>query len=40
MKRFSDPLREAHVATGLTPEQLGFALEITKSSVSAEENGR
>lgn len=40
MKRFADRLREARVAAGLTQEQLGFALGITKSSVSAWENGR
>ena len=40
MKRFADRLREARVAIGLTQEQLGFALGVTKSSVSAWENGR
>jgi len=40
MKRFADRLREARVAAGLTQEQLGFSLGITKSSVSAWENGR
>lgn len=40
MKRFADRLREARVAAGLTQEQLGFALGVTKSSVSAWENGR
>ena len=40
MKRFADRLREARVAVGMTQEQLGFALGITKSSVSAWENGR
>lgn len=40
MKRFADRLREARVAAGMTQEQLGFALGITKSSVSAWENGR
>lgn len=40
MKRFADRLREARVATGMTQEQLGFELGITKSSVSAWENGR
>jgi len=40
MKRFADRLREARVAKGMTQEQLGFALGITKSSVSAWENGR
>ena len=40
MKRFADRLREARVTAGMTQEQLGFALGITKSSVSAWENGR
>ena len=40
MKRFADRLREARVAAGLTQEQLGFTLGVTKSSVSAWENGR
>lgn len=40
MKRFADRLREARVAAGLTQEQLGFALGVTKSSISAWENGR
>ena len=40
MKRFADRLREARVTAGLTQEQLGFALGVTKSSVSAWENGR
>lgn len=40
MKRFADRLREARVAAGMTQEQMGFALGITKSSVSAWENGR
>jgi transcriptional regulator with XRE-family HTH domain len=40
MKRFADRLREARVAAGMTQEQLGFALGITKSSVSAWENER
>ncbi len=40
MKRFADRLREARVAAGMTQEQLGFELGITKSSVSAWENGR
>lgn len=40
MKRFADRLREARVAMGLTQEQLGFAVGVTKSSVSAWENGR
>lgn len=40
MKEFPDRLREARIAAGLTQELLGFALGITKSSVSAWENGR
>lgn len=40
MKQFADRLREARIAAGMTQEQLGFALGITKSSVSAWENGR
>ena len=40
MKQFADRLREARVAAGMTQEQLGFALGITKSSVSAWENNR
>ncbi|MBS0215969.1 MAG: helix-turn-helix domain-containing protein [Proteobacteria bacterium] len=40
MKRFADRLREARMAAGMTQEQLGFVLGITKSSVSAWENGR
>lgn len=40
MKSFSDRLRTARTATGLTQEQLGFAIGVTKSSISAWENGR
>ncbi len=40
MGSFADRLREARTAAGLTQEQLGFALGVTKSSVSAWENGR
>ena len=40
MKRFADRLREARIAAGLTQEQLGFAVGVTTSSVSAWENGR
>lgn len=40
MKNFGDRLREARIAAGLTQEQLGFALGVTKSSVSAWENER
>jgi len=40
MKSFGDRLRAARVAAGMTQEQLGFALGVTKSSVSAWENER
>ena len=40
MKSFGDRLREARAASGLTQEQLGFAIGVTKASVSAWENGR
>ena len=40
MKSFADRLREARVARGLTQEQLGFAVGLTKSSISAWENSR
>ncbi|MDR1076163.1 MAG: helix-turn-helix domain-containing protein [Xanthomonadaceae bacterium] len=40
MKSFADRLREARTAAGMTQEQLGFALGVTKSSISAWENGR
>jgi len=40
MKSFGDRLREARKASGLTQAQLGFALGVTKSSVSAWENDR
>jgi Predicted transcriptional regulators len=40
MKSFGDRLRAARIATGMTQEQLGFALGVTKASVSAWENGR
>lgn len=40
MKRFGDRLREARTASGMTQEQLGFALGVTKASISAWENGR
>ena len=39
MKSFADRLREARTACGLTQEQLGFAVGLTKSSISAWENG-
>lgn len=40
MQHFASRLREARIAAGLTQEQLGFALDVTKSSVSAWENSR
>lgn len=40
MKSFGDRLREARIAAGMTQEQLGFALGVTKASISAWENGR
>lgn len=40
MKSFGDRLREARSASGLTQEQLGFAIGVTKASISAWENGR
>lgn len=40
MKSFGDRMRTARIATGMTQEQLGFALGVTKSSVSAWENNR
>lgn len=40
MKGFPDRVRAARVAAGMTQEQLGFAVGVTKSSVSAWENGR
>ena len=40
MSSFANRLREARIAAGLTQEQLGFAVDVTKSSVSAWENGR
>jgi len=40
MKSFGDRLRAARIAAGMTQEQLGFALGVTKSSVSAWENNR
>lgn len=39
-KSFAGRLRQARIAAGLTQEQLGFVLGVTKSSVSAWENGR
>lgn len=40
MRHFAERLRQLRLAAGLTQEQLGFAVEVTKSSVSAWENGR
>lgn len=40
MSNFASRLREARLTAGLTQEELGFALEVTKSSVSAWETGR
>ncbi|MDP3858616.1 MAG: helix-turn-helix transcriptional regulator [Stagnimonas sp.] len=40
MQRFAERLRAARQAVGMTQEQLGFALGVTKSSVSAWETGR
>lgn len=40
MDNFADRLRKARVSAKLTQEQLGFEVEVTKSSVSAWENGR
>lgn len=40
MNSFGDRLRKYRAAVGLTQEQLGFAIGVTKSSVSAWENNR
>lgn len=40
MSCFADALRSARRAAGLTQEQLGFELDVTKSAISAWENGR
>lgn len=40
MTGFAERLRQVRVAGGLTQEQLGFAIGVTKSSISAWENGR
>lgn len=40
MRGFADRLRQARIAGGLTQEQLGFAIGVTKSSISAWENER
>jgi len=39
-KRFADRLREARAAAGMTQEQLGFALGLTKSIGVSVGNGR
>lgn len=39
MNQFAKRLKDARIAMGLTQEQLGFAVGVTKSSVSAWENG-
>lgn len=40
MNNFGDRLRAARIAAGMTQEQLGFALGVTKASVSGWENNR
>ncbi|MTT53939.1 helix-turn-helix domain-containing protein [Alcanivorax sp. VBW004] len=40
MMSFPERLKAARLALGLTQEQLGFELEVTKSTISAWENGR
>jgi len=40
MKSFGNRLREPRTAAGMTQEQLGFALGVTKASISEWENGR
>lgn len=40
MDRFGDRLRNARTMVGLTQEQLGFSVGVSKSSVSAWENNR
>lgn len=40
MNSFGDRLRKARVDAGLTQEQLGFSIDISKSSISAWENNR
>ncbi|MGK0417272.1 MAG: transcriptional regulator with XRE-family HTH domain [Halopseudomonas sp.] len=37
---FPERLKTGRLALGLTQEQLGFELDVTKSTVSAWENGR
>ncbi|TBU98931.1 helix-turn-helix transcriptional regulator [Stutzerimonas kirkiae] len=40
MNAFSKSLRSARLSAGLTQEQLGFEVGVTKASVSAWENAR
>lgn len=40
MSNFATRLREARLVAGLTQEELGFALDVTKSSVSSWEKNR
>lgn len=40
IEQFPDRLRDARKALGLTQDQLGNAVGVTKSSISAWENGR
>jgi transcriptional regulator with XRE-family HTH domain len=40
MNTFGKTLRRTRLAAGLTQEQLGFEVGVTKASVSAWENGR
>lgn len=40
MSNFANRLREARLVAGLTQEELGFALDVTKSSVSSWEKDR
>lgn len=40
MTSFAEALRSARRAAGLTQEQLGFEVHVSKSAVSAWENGR
>lgn len=40
MSNFGDRVRRMRIAAGLTQEQLGFAVGVSKQSVSDWENGR
>lgn len=40
MSAFPEKLKSARLRLGLTQEQLGYELNVTKASVSAWENGR